>query len=71
MAFLKSNDHVLTRPVCLLWFPQNQTLTQDFISWVGFPSGSHGKESAFNAGTPGSIPVFVSSLEKGNGNPLQ
>ena len=46
-------------------FPQNQTLTQNFISWVGFPGGSLGRESACNAGTPGTIPGLERSLEKG------
>ena len=32
---------------------------------MGFPGASVGKESAFNAGDPGSI------LGEGNGNPLQ
>ena len=35
---------------------------------TGLPCGSNGKESACNAGDPGSIP---SSLEEGNGSPLQ
>ena len=30
----------------------------------GFPGGSDGKESAYNAGDPGSIPVSGRSLEK-------
>ena len=33
---------------------------------TGFPDGSDGKESACNAGDPGSIPGL-----EGNGNPLQ
>ena len=37
----------------------------------GFPGGSEGKESACNAGNPGSIPGLGRSPEKGNGNPLQ
>ena len=35
------------------------------------PGGSDGKESAGNAGDPGSIPEFRRSSGKGNGNPLQ
>ena len=34
----------------------------------GFPGGSDGKESACNAGDPGSIPGSGRSLEKGNGD---
>ena len=37
----------------------------------GFPGGSDGKESACNAGDPGSIPGLGRFLGKGNGNPLQ
>ena len=37
---------------------------------MGFPGGSDGKESACNAGYPGSIPGGR-SFGVGNGNPLQ
>ena len=37
----------------------------------GFPGGSDGKESACNAGEPGSIPGSGRSPEEGHGNPLQ
>ena len=37
----------------------------------GFPRGSDGKESAYNAGDPGSIPGSRRSPGEGNGNPLQ
>ena len=37
----------------------------------GFPGGSDGKESACNAGDPGSIPGLGRSPGKGNGDPLQ
>ena len=37
----------------------------------GFPAGSDGKESACNAGDPGSIPGLGGSPGEGNGNPLQ
>ena len=37
----------------------------------GFPGGSDGKESACNAGDPGSIPGSGRSPGEGNGNPLQ
>ena len=37
----------------------------------GFPGTSHGKESACNAGDPGSIPGQGRSLEEGNGKLLQ
>ena len=37
----------------------------------GFPGGSDNKESACNAGDPGSIPGSGRSLGEGNGNSLQ
>ena len=37
----------------------------------GFPVGSDGKESARNAGDPGSIPGSERSLGERNGYPLQ
>ena len=37
----------------------------------GFPGGSDGKESACNAGDPGSIPGSGKSPGRGHGNPLQ
>ena len=38
---------------------------------VGFPGGSVGKESACNAGDPGSSPGSGRSPGEGHGNPLQ
>ena len=38
---------------------------------MDFPSGSDGKESAFIAGDPGSIPGVGRSPGGGHGNPLQ
>ena len=38
---------------------------------MGFPGGSDGKESACNAGDPGSIPGSGRSPGEGNGSPLQ
>ena len=37
----------------------------------GFPHGLDGKESACNAGDPGSIPGSGRDPGEGNGNPLQ
>ena len=37
----------------------------------GFPSSSDGKDSACNAGDPGSIPGSGRSPGEGHGNPLQ
>ena len=38
---------------------------------MGFPGGSDGKASAYNAGDLGSIPGLGRSPGEGNGNPLQ
>ena len=38
---------------------------------MGFPGGSDGKESACNAGDPGSTPGWGRSPGEGNGRPLQ
>ena len=38
---------------------------------MGFPGGSDNKESACNAGNPGSIPRSGRSLGEGNSYPLQ
>ena len=38
---------------------------------MSFLGGTTGKESACNAGDPGSTPGLGGSLGKGNGNPLQ
>jgi len=38
---------------------------------VDFPGGSDSKESACNAGDPGSVPGLGRSPTEGNGNPLQ
>ena len=47
------------------------------VSWkepwesFGFPGGSEGKASAYNAGDPGLIPESGRSPGEGNGTPLQ
>ena len=38
---------------------------------LGFPGGSDGKASAWNAGDPGLTPGLGRSPGEGNGNPLQ
>ena len=40
-------------------------------TFIGFPVGSDGKESACNAGDMGLIPGSGRSPGEGNGNPLQ
>ena len=42
-----------------------------YLTYKGFPGGSAGKENAWNAGDPGSIPGLGRSPGEENGNPLQ
>ena len=42
-----------------------------FVCLRGFPDGSDGKASVYNAGDPGSIPGSGRSSREGNGDPLQ
>ena len=49
-------------PAIFIWTP---------ASTKGSPGGSDSKESACNAGGPGSIPGLGRSSGEGNGNPLQ
>ena len=51
-------------------FHKNKTKQNLEILW-GFPGGSDGKESAYNAEDPGSIPESGRSPAKGIGYPLQ
>ena len=44
--------------------------TVKIVAQSCFPGGSDGKESACNAGDPGSIPGLGRSHGGGNGNPL-
>ena len=48
-----------------------QILTWPYTSFLGFPGGSGGKESASNAGDLGSIPQLGRSLGEDNGYPFQ
>ena len=41
------------------------------FTYLGFPGGSNGKESACSAGDPGSVSGSARSPGEGNGNPLQ
>ena len=41
------------------------------LMYGDYPGGLNGKESAYNAGDPNSIPGLGRSSEEGNGNPLQ
>ena len=50
---------------------QDSSITGRPFPPQGFPGGSVGKESAYKAGDPGSIPGSRRSPGEGNGNPLQ
>ena len=65
-----------------IWLPPlhpENSHWHSFFNWktialqycVGFPGGSDGKASAYNAGDPGLIPGWGSSPGEGNGTPLQ
>ena len=56
---------VATETALVLEFPRLE------VANIGFPSGSDGKESAFNEGDLGSIPGLGISPGEGNGSPLQ
>ena len=45
--------------------------SETYLKQRGFPGGSEGKESACDAGNPGSIPGSGRYPGEGNGNPLQ
>ena len=59
-----------------LYFPENNDCNikdngKILSTNLGFPGGSDSKESACNAGDPGSIPGSGRSPGEGNDNPLQ
>ena len=49
---------------------QERNLHLRYSCYVGFPSGSGGKESAYSVGDLGSIPGSGRSPGEANGNPL-
>ena len=53
-----------------IWW-RKETLNVSSFCSKGFPGGSDGKESACNAGDPGSFPDLGRSSGEGNGNPFQ
>ena len=56
--------------VCATW-SQKSLVNYSFNHLWGFPNNSAGKESACNAGDPGSLPGLGRSLGEGKGYPLQ
>ena len=57
---------------CHLWGrTESDTTEATSQQQQGFPCGSDGKESAYNAGDLGSVPASGRSPGEGNGNPLQ
>ena len=61
----------MTRATGLPPFIKLMIISSYYMTVKGFPGGSEGKESACNAGDPGSIPGLGRSLGGGLGNPLQ
>ena len=66
-ATIQLNDS-LSNNHSVLW---KSTKSTEQIKNLGFSHSSVGKESACNAGDPGSIPGSERSLGEGNDNPLQ
>ena len=66
----QSNKKCQGRDCGILSWPKSSFGFFHNILW-GFPGGSDGKESACNAGVPGSILGLRRSPEEGNSNPLQ
>ena len=48
-----------------------QGLNLPLLHWQGFPGGSDGKASVYNAGNPGLTPGLRRSAGEGHGSPLQ
>ena len=57
--------------LCLLVFATTLQIGHPYPYLRGFPGVSDSKESACNAGDPGSTPGLGRSPGEGNGNPLQ
>ena len=57
------------------WYSNHRKKSNTLSNWLsgagGFPGGSDGKESACNAGDPGSVLGSGQSPGEGNGTPLQ
>ena len=54
-----------------IWNQNSKSQFQSYFCYLDFPSGSVGKESAYNAGDPGSIPGLGRSPREWKGYPLQ
>ena len=81
----KKNNKIIFRILCfqsfylkirappkkMFWKPSEVFYNELKITKVTLSGGSDGKESACNAGDPGSIPGSGKSPRKGNGKPLQ
>ena len=66
-----SQDHP-TLPGSLGFLPHvSGLILPSMLGGGGFPGGSDSKESACNAGDPGSIPGLGRSPGEGNGDPFQ
>ena len=57
-------------PICLAHQTSSSVLSHWLKNSLGFPGGSEGKASAYNAGDLGLIPGSGRSPGEGNGNPL-
>ena len=70
---IKPRSHALQADALLSRLQLAYLVIIDTYKWIymGFPGGSHGKESACNAGDLGSIPGLGRSPGEGNSYPLQ
>ena len=67
------NFHIMGNSTCKLTILESmvRNFKKGFFWGSGFPHSSVGKESACNAGNPGSIPGLGRSPREGKGYPLQ
>ena len=63
--------HIFLSNFLLLLFKQKMKIWKSYISILGFPCGSAGKESICNVGDLGSISRLGGSPGEGKGYPLQ
>ena len=71
ISILQSTSYFRSHLTSILFISVGNVLTRNRAASEGFPGGSNGKESACNAGDPGSIPGLGRSPGEGNGNPPQ
>ena len=71
LPYFSEKDLLINQKQAILRKILTDLTSYQFKTFMCFPSGSDGKESACNAGNSGSIPGLGRSPGEGNGNPLQ